>query len=96
MKRYEIAGKKKECLYLIIGFCGAILGLYGVASFNQFVLMSLPIGLRMASMPLVYWLIALIPMILMLSNKDKLTDYGFCKHKIGVQIMVGVLLILSI
>ncbi len=42
--------KKKEWICLMVGFFGAILGLYGVLSFNQFVLMSLPLGLRMISM----------------------------------------------
>lgn len=82
--------KKKECFCLIAGFFGSMLGLYGVVAFSQFVLMSLPIGLRMVSMLLIYWLIALIPIIAMLVNKDKLADYGFSKNKIGLQIIVGV------
>lgn len=84
--------KKKEWIYLIVGFLGAILGLYGVVSFNQFVLMSLPLGLRMISMIFVYWLIALIPIIVMFINKDKLVDYGFSKDKMKFQIIVGVLI----
>ena len=50
-------GKKKEWISMIVGFLGAMLGLYGVVAFNQFVLMSLPLGLRMVCMTLVYWLI---------------------------------------
>jgi len=84
-------GKKKEWISMIVGFLGAMLGLYGVVAFNQFVLMSLPLGMRMVCMALVYWLIALIPVIAMIVNKDKLVDYGFCKSKIGLQIFVGVL-----
>ena len=84
--------KKKEWICLIVGFFGAILGLYGVVSFNQFVLMSLPLGLRMISMIFVYWLIALIPIIVMFVNKDKLVDYGFSKDKMKFQIIVGVLI----
>jgi len=82
--------KKKEWICLIVGFFGAILGLYGVVSFNQFVLMSLPLGLRMISMIFVYWLIALIPIIVVFVNKDKLVDYGFSKDKMKFQIIVGV------
>lgn len=82
--------KKKEWICLIVGFFGAILGLYGVVSFNQFVLMSLPLGLRMISMIFVYWLIALIPIIVMFVNKEKLVDYGFSKDKMKFQIIVGV------
>lgn len=84
--------KKKEWICLIIGFLGAILGLYSVISFNQFVLMSLPLGLRMISMIIVYWLIALIPIIVMFVNKDKLVEYGFSKDKIKFQIIVGFLI----
>ena len=81
--------KKKEWISLIIGFMGAMLGLYGVISFSHFVLMSLPLGLIMVSMLLIYWLIAVIPLIMMIANKNKLADYGFCKNKIGLQIIVG-------
>lgn len=84
--------KKKEIISLIIGFVGAVAGLYSVVSFNRFVLMSLPIGIRMVCMILTYWLIALIPTIVMIVNKDKLTDYGFSKEKIGMQIIVGILI----
>ena len=88
----KIMSKKKEWICLIVGFLGAMLGLYGVLAFNQFVLMSLPLGLRMVSMLLIYWLIALIPIIVMLVNKDKLVDYGFSKDKKKFQIIVGILI----
>ena len=84
--------KKKEWIFLIVGFFGAMLGLYGVIAFNRFVLMSLPLVLRMVCMPIVYWLIALIPIIVMFVNKDKLVEYGFVKDKIQLQIIVGVLI----
>ncbi len=83
---------KKDWYSLIIGFLGALLGLYGVISFNQFVLMSLPLGMRMISMPIVYWLIAFIPIIVMIINKDNLKDLGFSKAKIGSQIIIGILI----
>ncbi len=81
-------GKKKEWICLIVGFLGAMLGLFGVVAFNEFVLMSLPLGLRMISMILVYWLIALGPIIVMIVYKDKLVDY-VKKSKMGLQIIVG-------
>lgn len=84
--------KKKEWICLILGFFGAMLGVYSVVKFNKFVLMSLSLGLRMVSMLLIYWLIALIPTILMLTNKDKLQDYGFNKDKICLQIIIGILI----
>lgn len=83
--------KKKEWINLIVGFLGAMLGLFGVVSFNQFVLMSLPLELRMISMIFVYWLIALVPIIIIFVNKDKLAEYGFSKEKVTFQIIVGVI-----
>ena len=84
--------KKKEGICLIVGLLGVALGLYGVVAFNQCVLMSLPLGIRMISMLFIYWLIALIPIIIMLVNKDNLVNYGFSKDKIIFQIIVGVLI----
>lgn len=83
--------KKKELVSLIIGFAGAFLGLYGVISFNRFVLMSLPLGLRMVCMIVTYWLIALIPVIVMFVRKDNLADY-WNNDRIGYQILTGVLI----
>lgn len=84
--------KKVEWISLIIGFLGVMLGLFGVISFNQYLLMSLPLGIRMVCMPIIYWLIALIPIILMIIYKDKLTDLKFSKEKIVKQIIVGLLI----
>ena len=82
--------KKKEWICLIAGFLGAMLGLYAVVAFNGFVLMTLPLGFRMISMIVVYWIIALIPLMVMLVNKDKLSDYGFSKNKMGTQVLIGI------
>lgn len=84
--------RKKEWICLIAGFLGAMLGLCGVVAFNQFVLMWLPLGLRMVSMVFIYWSIALIPIIVMLVNKDKLVDYGFSIDKKKFQVIAGILI----
>ena len=83
--------KKKELVPLIIGFAGSFLGLYGVISFNRFVLMSLPLGLRMVCMIVTYWLTALVPVIVMIVCKDKFADY-WNNDRIGYQILTGVLI----
>lgn len=41
-KRCKIMSKKKEWICLIVGFLGAMLGLYGVVAFSQFVLTLVP------------------------------------------------------
>lgn len=83
--------KKKELVSLIIGYVGSFLGLYGVISFNRFVLMSLPLGLRMVFMIIIYWLTALVPVIVTVVRKDKIADYWNNDH-IGYQILTGVLI----
>lgn len=82
--------KKNAWCCLLVGLLGAMLGLYGVEVFNQFVLLSLPLALRMISVILVYWLIALVPIIVMLVKEDRLVDYGFSKSRIGFQITAGI------
>ena len=37
-----------------------------------------------------YWLITLVPVILMVFNKEKLYEVGFLKKKVIVQIIVGI------
>lgn len=82
---------KKELVPLIIGCAGAFIGLCGVIAFNRFVLMSLPLGLRMAAMIVIYWLVALIPAIAAVVVKDKFSDY-WNTDRIGYQILTGVLI----
>ena len=83
--------KRKKAIWLIIAYLGTMLGLYGV-SVLQYVLMSLPLPARMISMIAIYWLIAIIPSIVMFISKDSLSDYGFRKEKLGLQILIGVVL----
>lgn len=84
--------KKREWISLIIGYIGSVLGLYAVILFNDHVMASLPIWLRTISSIFVYWLAALVPVIIMLINKDKLSDYGFRKNRVLPQIFKGLAL----
>lgn len=84
--------KKKELIGLIIGWIGAMAGLVGMAAFNNFVLMSLSLGMRMVLIILMRGALMLIPFIIMLISRDRLRDYGFTKDKLGVQIGLGFIL----
>lgn len=84
--------KKENIWSLVIGFVGCMLGLYGVILFNQYVLMALPLVARMIAMIVSYWLIAVVPIILMILGKDKLSDYGFAKEKVWNQIVIGLVI----
>lgn len=84
--------KKKDWVNLIIGFIGSMLGLIVLNVFNRNIRMLLPLPARMITMVITYWLIALVPIILMIVNKEKLSEYGFTAVKFGKQIIVGVLI----
>lgn len=82
--------RKKNIVHLLIGFIGAMAGGLGICLFNKYVLMSLPLPGRMIAMIVVYWLLALIPILLMVSDKEKLSEIGFEKENILSQIAVGI------
>ena len=82
--------KKKESILLAVTYLGAMLGCLGVNLFNSYLMMALPPGVRMPCMIINYWLIALVPIIVMILCKDKLKDYGFKREGIGKQILVGI------
>ena len=84
--------RKKEVISLIIGFLGSMLGLIGIVMFNQYILMSLPIVVRMIMMIVTYWAVVIVPVIIMFIDKKPLSEYGFCRENIFRQILIGVLL----
>lgn len=81
--------KKRDIILMIIGYIGALAGCFGVIMFNRYILTSLPLAGRMICMILVYWLIALVPIILICITKDKNEALVFPKEKIGIQILIG-------
>lgn len=81
--------RKKIIIQMVIAIIGVVGGLLGVNAFNQYVLMSLPLFVRMVLMIVTYWLIALVPFCIVLFNKEKWSDYGFSKEKIGYQVLIG-------
>lgn len=81
--------RKKPVIQLVIGYAGAMSLLFVVQLFNSYILMSLPLMARMVCMVTENWLVALVPLIIMIAAKDKLRDYGFNREKVGLQIVVG-------
>lgn len=82
--------KKKNIVYLIITYIGALASCLGVILFGQYVMMSLPLVGRMVSMLTTYWLIAVVPFIIMKISKMNLETIGFVKEKKGTQIIIGI------
>ena len=75
----------KKYIEIIISIIGVFLTLYGVRCFNQYVLMSLPLIIRMILMIIMYLLIAIIPFIFCIKHKINLL---FKKEKIIKQIII--------
>lgn len=83
---------KKSNLQLIIAIIGVFVAVFGVSMFNQHLLMSFSLPLRMILMIVIQWVLFIVPGILMIVNKENLADIGFRKEKILQQIGIGVLL----
>ena len=84
--------KKKELTGLIIGFIGSVAGLFGILWINMNILAKLSVGGYMAVTITSRILMMIVPIAVMIISKDKLSDYGFTKEKIWLQILVGILL----
>lgn len=82
--------RKKEAYSLLLGVLGVFISLLGLIMFNQYVLMTLPLGLRMISMILTHWAIMIVPIILIIAGKEELSAYGIKTDRIGTQISTGV------
>ena len=86
---------KSSVVQLFIAICGTFITVFGLSMFNQYLLMSFSLPLRMILMIVTQWLLFLVPTILMIVNKEKLSSIGFKKEKILMQIGIGVLLAVS-
>lgn len=86
---------KSLVVQLFIAICGTFIAVFGLFMFNQHLLMWFSLPLRMILMIATQWLLLLVPMILMIVNKEKLSSIGFKKEDIPLQIGIGVLLAVS-
>lgn len=86
--------KGKIVAEIVIAIIGVLLVEFGLICFNKYVLMSLPLVARMILMIVMYWMIALVPIIFCLKNKCKLNDLGFTKNNLGKQIIIGIIIAL--
>lgn len=84
--------KNKKIIETIIAVVSVFLLEFGLICFNKYVLMSLPLAARMIFMIVMYWIIALVPIIFCVKNKEKLACLGFSKDKILKQVLIGVVI----
>ena len=86
----EVKDRKKIMIHIVIAIIGVVASLLGVNVFNQYVLMSMPLVWRMVLAIVTYLAIAIVPFGVIIFHKDKWSDYGFSKEKIGYQVLIGV------
>lgn len=82
--------KKNLIVETAIGIGYSVLALWGVICFNRYVLMSLPLVMRMTLSIVLYLGMAAGPLLVMILVRDTWRDYLFSREKMGAQILVGI------
>ena len=85
----------KTICALFLTISGVFASLFAVAMFQQYLLASFPIILRMILAILVHWIILIVPLIMMKFTKITLQDIGFEKENFAKQILIGIGLALA-
>lgn len=93
-KKQLMNAKRKIIIEVIVAVIGTFALLFGLVMFNEFVLMDIPLYPRMIVMIITQWLLFLVPGILMIISKEKLSDLGFSSNHLGRQILIGIVLAL--
>lgn len=79
----------RNILEFVLAVVGVFAMLCGLIIFNRYLLMQFTLGVRMVLMIATQWLLFLIPAILMLIRREKLTGLGFSTEKVPQQILIG-------
>ncbi len=66
--------------------------LFGMVQFQQNILMSLPLAVRAVLMIVLQWTLLIVPVIFMHLSKITLSDIGFSKANLHIQVLTGVIL----
>lgn len=77
--------KKNLVIESILGIVWSMVALWGVVCFNSYILMNLPLLVRMELSIVLYLIMAVGPLLLMIRAGDTWTDYLFSREKIGAQ-----------
>lgn len=79
---------------MAIAICGVFALLFALTLFNQLLLRTFSLPLRMILMIVTQWMLFIAPGILMLVNKETLQSFGFTKSNIPRQVFIGILIAL--
>lgn len=89
-----VSKSSNSIIQVILAIIGVSIAIFGLTMFNRYLLMQFPLGLRMVLMIVSQWIIMVVPVILMIVNKDKLSDFGMKTENISHQILIGAILAL--
>lgn len=89
-EEYGIMNKKNLLIESILGMVWSMAALWGVVCFNRYILMNLPLLIRMGLSIVLYLSMAAGPLLIMIRAGDRFADYLFSREKIGAQILVGI------
>ncbi len=84
--------KKAIIIELIISIISVGLMVFGVMCFNNYLIMKFPLGVRMVLVIITYLSIAIVPFLIVLIKKEKLSEFGICKENILKQIIIGLII----
>lgn len=84
--------KTRLIIDLSISVIYVLLAVFAIVMFNNYILMSLPLAVRMIAMLLSQWCVLIVPLIMMKVRKEKLSGLGFTKERLGGQILTGIIL----
>ena len=87
----QIAEKREnDTISLTVGFMGSMLGVWLIRMFNIKLISFLPIAVRAPLVMILYWLVALIPIMVIRHDKLPLKALGFEKKGLLKQILLGI------
>jgi len=82
--------RRKNILTLAFVIVFQFILLYCVVLFNDNLLMDFPLGVRMVLGFVTNWIMLIVPVLLMINKKERLSSFGFSNVKIPAQVFIGI------
>lgn len=86
------AERVREAIDIVIGYLGAMLCLYGLSLANRHLLLELALGARMPLSFIMYWLVAAVPLLILILRSDRLKTLEIDKSSLIKQFLLGLAL----
>ena len=82
--------RENDLISLTMGFMGSLVGVCMLSIFLNPLTQDMPLALRATLLFVLYWTVAVIPIILIRQDKMSASDLGFKKEKLPKQILLGI------